>query len=422
MYGGSEVSEFRRRINRMANSIRRMLSEVPHSTSTPETWHKDVMAPRTLGSDDVVEAWFLAQHFLEIYIDWRELVTSWQRYFGQMNSSIVQTSEVLDRQCHSTFLSGLSHAPALYRRLHEEWTTNLEANHQESKPIPTRWDNCVESSGIEHSDNTEAEALAHEIVRCDRHCRVAEFLQTRTDSTISDLVEVARKLDSLAERWFAHVSVDVKREARFYLHNHRHSMLRLSWLKSNESARASRYRTAFDRDLKETHVSARWLREFANDLKDVLKDVDVDLARRVLERISNAVSELGYDYFVEDISSHDFLGGEDSPIGSNRINLIPSLHKGACHPILVAVSRGVHRTAALGFPKVMRGVKTHLIECADKTKVTIVLCDHWDSKSFMNEHFDELRAHNRKGVQFLFLLVGAPSKALTRVPVNFESL
>ena len=166
-----------------------------------------------------------------------------------------------------------------------------------------------------------------------------------------------------------------------------------------------------------------WLQRFTDDLMrdEAASNLDQQLLNRLLNRIADAIGELGYDYFAEDISARDFVGGDDSPVGRSQINLIPSRQKGACHAVLVAVSRGASSSAATGFPKIMRQVKTHLIDCAGVTRVVIILCDQWDSKGFMDEHFEELRAHCRRGVRFVFLLAGAPSRNLATVPVDFEA-
>ena len=163
-----------------------------------------------------------------------------------------------------------------------------------------------------------------------------------------------------------------------------------------------------------------WIESFKDGLlrDEAMGNLDFELADCVLRRIALAIEELGYEYFAEDVSSGDFLGGDDSPLGSSRVNLIPSRHKGACHPVVVAVSQSASRTAAMGFPKIMRKLKAHLIECAGTTRIAIILSDQWDSKSFREEHFDEVRAHHRKGIRFLFLLVGAMGRDLTPVPVD----
>jgi hypothetical protein len=48
----------------------------------------------------------------------------------------------------------------------------------------------------------------------------------------------------------------------------------------------------------------------------------------------------------------------------------------------------------------------------------IVFCDCWDSASFQEEHREELSAHDRNGVRFLFFMVGVPERLIMPVPVG----
>jgi hypothetical protein len=137
----------------------------------------------------------------------------------------------------------------------------------------------------------------------------------------------------------------------------------------------------------------------------------------VLARIATAVSDFSYDDFVEDVSAGNFLGGKESPIGSDSINLIPSKTQGTCRTILVAVSKGDKK--ATGFTSTMRQVRAHLIDCWDTTRVVVVLCDEWSPKK-LDEHLRDLRAHHRRGIHFVFLLAGTPGNVLAPVPVDLS--
>jgi hypothetical protein len=68
----------------------------------------------------------------------------------------------------------------------------------------------------------------------------------------------------------------------------------------------------------------------------------------------------------------------------------------------------------------MRQVKARLIEADGATQVAIVLCDCWDSASFEEEHREELRAFDKNGIRFVFVLIGFPDKNLNPVPVGFD--
>lgn len=418
------MSEFRRRINRMAGSLRNMLREVPNPLSWQPSWQGTIAAPRTLGSDDTVESLFLAQHFLGTYVDWRDLVDRWSRYFGQADSPLAGTSDKLNTRCRQRFVNGIPHAPALAEEMRRDWTESL-ANYRRANFTPI--DQDFSESGyedIETEDYDEhVESLVHEIIESDRRARVATLFDSQAGGLNVSFVGLAREFDSMLADSVGQTPEDMQAEMRFYLRNYRHSMLRFTWLKSNRLDATNDYLTLFEKMMKEPRPTMSWLQKFLDGLmRDEIADqVDVQLVDHVLGRIADAVREMGYDDFASDVSSRDFVGGDDSPVGSGRINLIPSKHKGACHPILVAVAKGASRSKSTGFIKIMQQVKTHLINCAGTTRVAIVLCDSWDTKNFMDEHFSELKAHHGKGVRFLFVLAGAPGRDLAAVPVDFDS-
>jgi len=51
-------------------------------------WNTEVIARRTLGDDDRIELWFLAEHFLTTWSNWRGLVDRFHRYFGQSDKQM----------------------------------------------------------------------------------------------------------------------------------------------------------------------------------------------------------------------------------------------------------------------------------------------------------------------------------------------
>jgi hypothetical protein len=139
---------------------------------------------------------------------------------------------------------------------------------------------------------------------------------------------------------------------------------------------------------------------------------------RLLDRLKNAIAELGYDAVMEDLSSPELLGGEDSLLGSDHVMVIPGYLDDAARPILLAVTKGWGGKEPQSFTKVVRQVKARLIEARGATQVVVVFCDCWDSASFEEEHREELSAFERNGLRLLFLLVGVPNTVLTQVPVE----
>jgi hypothetical protein len=140
---------------------------------------------------------------------------------------------------------------------------------------------------------------------------------------------------------------------------------------------------------------------------------------RLLDRIWTAIAELGYEAVIEDLSSPELIGGEDSLLASEDVMVVPGHLADTSRPIVLAVTKGGGGKEPQSFAKVMRQVKARLIESLGTIQVVIVFCDCWDSASFEEEHRDELRAHDQNGIRFVFVLVGVPDRMLVPIPVEF---
>ena len=143
-------------------------------------------------------------------------------------------------------------------------------------------------------------------------------------------------------------------------------------------------------------------------------------ATKLIDRLKTAVGEPGYDAVIDDLSSPELFGGEDSLVASEYVVVIPGNREDGARPILLAATKGWGGAAPRSFAKVMRQVKARLIEANGATGVAIVFCDCWDSASFEEEHREELRAFAKNGVRFVFFLVGVPQTNLVPLPVGFD--
>jgi hypothetical protein len=151
--------------------------------------------------------------------------------------------------------------------------------------------------------------------------------------------------------------------------------------------------------------------------------VHISVGEALFDRLKAAIAELGYDSVVEDLLSPELAGGqEDSLLPYPDITIVPGDLADASRPIVLAVTKGWSGKGPMSFAKVMRHVKARLTESRGQVKVVIVLCDSWDSASFEHEHREELGAHARNGVQFLFVMVGVPDRVLVPVPVEFDQV
>jgi hypothetical protein len=142
---------------------------------------------------------------------------------------------------------------------------------------------------------------------------------------------------------------------------------------------------------------------------------------KLLAGLKAAITELGYDAIIEDLSSPDLIGGEDSLLASQDVMVLPGYLEDAARPILLAATKGWSGNSPRSFTKIMRQIKARLIESRGATQ-TVVFCDSWDSASFEEEHAEELRAFASTGVRFSFYLVGVPDRKLVPITVGFDDL
>jgi hypothetical protein len=107
-------------------------------------------------------------------------------------------------------------------------------------------------------------------------------------------------------------------------------------------------------------------------------------------------------------------------VPSPEILVVPGHLADTDRPILLAATKGWDGRAPRSFAGIMRQVKARLIEGRGAIQVVVVFCDSWDSGSFEEHHREELGAHARNGVGFVFALVGVPDRVLVPVPVAFD--
>jgi len=129
---------------------------------------------------------------------------------------------------------------------------------------------------------------------------------------------------------------------------------------------------------------------------------EVEIPHEILRDVSNLVGRLEcwlndvpYDRLVDKIILRDGVI-DDPSVDGGLITVIPGDRKIACNRLTLAVSIGTSTASSRGFPRVMRTVRAHLIDCADIAKIVVLLTDTWNPR--MNtEHFRDVVAHARKG-------------------------
>jgi hypothetical protein len=404
------VSDVLRRLRDGVRELEGLHGDLYAPVFARQDWRGNTFARRSLGDGVAVEVWYLAEHFLLAWNDWHGLRDRCLGYFGQPVDRFPRSWESLDKRCR-VLADRLLRDAHLDEIVADSWVLGPTAEELVAEP-----------------ETPSAKSVYHDMVA--NHRRVSLVVTAHAwEDTVSDeseraaprgpiwprSLDAARRLNERLISAWQELPWPEREDAGWHLREYRRASLLASWLWAASPLATVPPLSALLYVLTLERTVPPTIEDFIRRL-DVEED-DRRTAARVLQRVAEAVAEFGYDEFVEDVSSGEFLGGEDSLVGSSGINLIPSKRKGPCCTLLLAVSKGADRRGALGFPKIMTQVKIHLIDCTGKTRLVIFLCDNW-SPTTLDDHLDELRAHHRRGVRFLFLMAGTPSRVVAPVAVD----
>lgn len=404
------MSDAMRTLRDGARQVQQLHKDLQPPTFARRDWNGNVFARHTLGDNIEVELWYLAENFLLAWHDWHTLAQRFPRYFGEPEKPLPKTWHRLDTDC-SVLASRLLRDKVLGDRVLEYWHTTEGAS---DEPQPA--EDAVREAYQTLVQNHRRWSLRQDAAagRLEPHFPLSE----KAHLPLPDEGEVWPRCHSMAARQNAETMATwgrldeerVRRELLFHLRHYRHANLLVSWLLDDQTSE-NQEPSALLRTLRQERIVPPNVEPFLSQIADANTR---GTAGRVLERVATAIGEIGYEEFVDDVSSSDFNGGPDSLVGAAQINLIPSRARGACCPLLLAVSRGDKK--AIGFPAIMRQVRGHLIDCPE-TRAVIVLCDHW-FPGMLDEHLVDLRAHHKKGVRFQFLMVGLPSRVIAPVAMD----
>lgn len=396
-----------RSLQRAYRELGRLYDDVYPSVFSRQDWAGTVFARRSLGDEVPIEAWSLAEHYLLSWNNWHGLCQRYLRYFGRSEDRLPRSWRRMEYES-SASASGLLRDLQLDELISESWSTRpaetglidveqastrslyhaIVVNHERMMLLA----GGGETSDLRPRESKSGESQGPVWPRC------RDIALRRTRSLIEVWNELPRK---------------TRDDTSWHLRQYRHANLLISWLRESDYVKAEPFDSALYHATNWEKVVIPTIEQFVEELD--LEAEDRQTISRVLHRIQEAVAEIGYEDFVADITSSDFQLGEDTPIGHEAINLIPSDIEGPCCTTLLAVSKGEKR--ASGFPAIMQQVREHLIRCFEKTRVVVVVCDVW-RPDILNDHIGDLRAHHDRGVRFLFLLAGTPARGVAPVAVD----
>ncbi len=435
-----------------ARRLKKLHRDLHPPTLFRRAWKDNVFARESLGDGVEVELWYLAEHFLLAWRDWHSLCERFPKYFGESADQFPETWSRMDSQC-SVLAKDLLRNGSLEGFVLEHWlaTGKISASQKESPPSIGEIYHLIVQNHRRWSLVQDAK-----MGRLEPHVQLVESLPLdgpnwpRCQSVMGQLND---ETFSMGRRWAKSIGKDLF----FHLRHYRRANLLVSWLNGEDNddvlgagdgrgdgegygdgtgdGRGDGSGFGYGDGTGDGRTGGRQQRgppfngksalmqlssekivipSFEQYLSQ-LEDPDVrGASQHVLQRITQAIGEIGFNEFVDDVSSSDFHGGAQSLVGVSSINLIPSHAQGRCHLLLLAVSRGDKK--AIGFSSIMRQVREHLINCAE-TKAVIVLCDHWHP-GMLDEHIRDLRAHHKRCVRFLFLMAGLPGQIMAPVAVD----
>lgn len=395
-------------------SLRHLYQDVKDSSFARLGWDTEVRARRTLGTDETIEHWFLVEHFLISWSNWRGLLDRFARYFGQSGDSFPKTWAQFISGC-DVLVFELARERELDQIVAKSWTlpdlvlngrpkrrgydiasiyTQIASSHE-------RADLMVRAAHIEPKFPKKegvAKRPSREVVVPDR----VAFGMARS--------VVFEQNERLLERWHD-LPRPVQDQVWVHLRHYLHSVLGVSWLVDSTPGVSAL-------------LSISWRKQpMSVSLQQPtgLAGLDSPLSgsvTRLLDRLKAAIGELGYEAVIEDLASPELLGGDDSLLGSDDVMVLPGHPADEQRPILLAVTNGWGGKESRSFAKVMRQVKARLIEARGTIQVVVVFSDCWDSASFQEEHREELSAHERNGVRFLFFMIGVPDRVIVPLPLG----
>lgn len=404
------MSKAWRDLQRSYREVSTLYADLYDPVFSQRDWKSNVFARRTLGDGIEVELSYLAEHFLLAWHDWWSMCQRYLRYFGQSEDRLPATWWKLSKKSKSLTYR-VSSDPNLAFMIAKNWAPESDTRLAMKQT---------------HSD---VHSMCHQLIL--GHRRTAAYLALRSQAegwsddfekqgipnpVLSRIdIRISRALDFQLEAWFAS-SRKVQEGVLWHLRRYQHATLAVSWL-LEEELNTSVPTSAFMWLLISEKVVQSTLADAVNQM--ILDEKVLETLNKMLSRIGTAINEIGYEQFIGDLVDKDFQCGDDTLVGTAEIDLIPGHDTDQYHSVLLAVSKDDKR--AIGFPKIMKRVREHLIRAKNAVKAVVVISDYWWS-GMLDDHLGDLQAHHANGVQFLFLMVGTPGRVVSPIAVDLNAI
>ncbi len=269
----------------------------------------------------------------------------------------------------------------------------------------------LSSRMFEHDSKVQIEdairKAVHIVIQHHRYWHLMHFLRNEASTDLPGCWQLVRLFNEARYIDVRKLDDFLDGKIRYHLRLYRRSELLFSWLVDLRDHPSVLTRLLSEEIMSPYHLPYHFLEGLAGSVHDTVQ--------RVIERVTIAIAEMGFKEYIEEVvsdaPSRDPILLQD--VGA--INMIPSDILGPCHDVLLAISKG--NKGSLGFTEIMRQVREHLIKCP-RTQAVVVVCDFW-TQAALREHALGLRAHHKRGVRFLFLVVGIDCRSIAVMPGNF---
>jgi hypothetical protein len=208
---------------------------------------------------------------------------------------------------------------------------------------------------------------------------------------------------------------------KWRIRNYRLAEWLLPWIKSSEGKSLDEvYSALFRHERNNKEQAMNYAENILEQMHNEIQSLDVDRQnlKSILHRVTETIQNVGYDDFVDVVTDRGQDGPQSMLGNTSPINLIPSTEKqsGCCREITIMVAKNAGTRGRKNFGSVLRELRSHLVQCFDRTRLVLMLHDEWDQKAMQESELD-LKAHQEHGVCFIPLLVRG--NQVVKVPLGF---
>lgn len=443
------MSESRRRLQRQAKSLRAMLGELPtpwsDRTARQPGWSTRSQAPATIGVGAEVSLSALTEHLLQTWMEWFQVSRLYSQYFGYGRGD--DTGVFAVQGLVGTAFAGLPRQwTSLHRQCQEikEWV-------REDRELPDLWAQAwgVVERSVPAPDDTETWFLL--LVESHERRRLLGPLVGLGGPGWNNLLQLVVEEDRRLGDWFNDLSGETRAAVLDHLRFYRHATLDASWL-SPEGLAAGQRPFGDSSELHRLTVAQVQERGWIDALGTVELDAAVRAeAQQMLLRIQSSVWEFGFTCLTEDLHAPDFQPATRGPVGTPAVEVNPDpvprreprrrrrggrdgdsithfapvverwaegREQSQIGPGRIVLSTSPPRGKGWrGVARTLENLVGHLGLAEQRPDLVVVITDSWDSAAFARQFRRSLRPHASAGVQFMFLLAGAPDRLLSRINV-----